>query len=138
VIGGLLVTLAVPKVGIYGPTFGILVAVTLTVVVQIPPLLKQGVRYEFAWDLRHAGLRQVARLLLPNAVAVGMGYASTIVDTRFTSYLPDAASLSALHNAELIQAFPGALMAQAIGKRYCPTWQLRPPAVVMCVCVKRR
>ncbi|MBV9230492.1 MAG: murein biosynthesis integral membrane protein MurJ [Chloroflexi bacterium] len=120
VIGGLLVTLAVPKVGIYGPTFGVLVAVALTVIVQIPPLIKQGVRYEFIWNLRHPGLHQVLRLLIPNSLAVGIAYMGNIVDTRFTSYLPDSASLSALHNAEMIQALPVALLAQAIGQALLP------------------
>src|SRR5437762_13834124 len=69
-IGGLLVTLAFPKVGIYGPTYGVLVAALLQVLIQVPGLLKQGVQYSFIWDLKHPGLHEVLRLLIPNALAV--------------------------------------------------------------------
>ena len=55
-IGGLLVSFAVPGVGIYGPTVGLLVSALLQVGVLVPPLVKQGVRYSFLWNLKHPGL----------------------------------------------------------------------------------
>ncbi|GLV59021.1 lipid II flippase MurJ [Dictyobacter sp. S3.2.2.5] len=119
-IGGLLVSKFVPGVGIYGPTYGTLVAVLLQLVVQLPGLAKQHVRYSFIWDFRHPGLRQVLILLLPNALAVGVAYIGNIIDTHFASYLPDVASLAALHNAEMLQALPVALIGQAIGQSLMP------------------
>ncbi len=119
-IGGLLVTLAVPKVGIYGPTYGIIVAALFQVAVQLPALIKQGVQYSFVWDIRHPGLREVMRLLGPNALAVGVGSVGFLVDTAFISYLPDRASLAAIHNAQMLYALPEALMAQAIGHALLP------------------
>lgn len=120
VILGLVATLLVPKIGIYGPTYGTLLAVGLQMLVLVPGLLKQQVRYSFVWDLHHPGLRQVLHLLLPNALIMGLLYTSTIIDTQFTSYLPDLASLSALHNAEMLQALPAALIGQAIGQSLLP------------------
>ncbi len=120
VIGGLLCTLLFPHIGIYGPTCGTLVAAVLQVIVLIPGLLKQGARYSFIWDLRHPGLRQILLLLLPNAAIMGLLYITTIIDTRFASYLPDTASLSALNNAEMLQALPAALIGQAIGQSLLP------------------
>ncbi|WP_269822474.1 murein biosynthesis integral membrane protein MurJ [Dictyobacter vulcani] len=119
-IGGLLVAKWVPGVGIYGPTYGTLVAVLLQLVVQLPGLFKQNVRYSFVWDFRHPGLRQVLILLLPNALAISVAYIGNIVDTHFTSYLPDSASLAALHNAEMLQALPVALIGQAVGQSLLP------------------
>ncbi|WP_281276395.1 murein biosynthesis integral membrane protein MurJ [Dictyobacter kobayashii] len=119
-IGGLLVAKFVPGVGIYGPTYGTLVAVLLQLVVQLPGLSKQHVRYSFIWDLRHPGLRQVGILLLPNSLAIGVAYIGNIIDTHFTSYLPDSASLAALHNAEMLQALPVALIGQAVGQSLLP------------------
>lgn len=127
-IGGLLVTKLVPGVGIYGPTYGVLVACTLQVLVQIPGLRKQGVRYAFYWDLRHRGLWEISRLLLPNALAVGVSYVALIVQTRFTSYLPDESSLAALHNAEMLEALPQALIGQAIGNSLLPFLALHATA----------
>ncbi len=119
-IGGLLVTLAVPSVGIYGPTVGVLVAAFCQVAVQVPGLVKQGLRYTFLWDIRDAGLRQVMRMLAPNALIVIFGSTAFIIDTAFVSYLPDPASLAAQHNAYLIFYLPVALLAQAIAQAALP------------------
>src|SRR5579859_1985236 len=119
-IGGLLVTLAAPSVGIYGPTVGVLVAAVCQVAVQVPGLVKQGLRYSFIWDIRDAGLRQVMRMLAPNALIVVCGSAAFIIDTAFASYLPDPASLAAQHNAYLIFYLPVALLAQAIAQAALP------------------
>ena len=119
-IGGLLVTKFVPGVGIYGPTYGTLASVLLQLLVQLPPVFKQGIRYSFDWNFRHPGVRQVMVLLLPNALAIGVAYIGNIVDTNFASYLPDHASLSALHNAEMLQALPVALIGQAVGQSLLP------------------
>ena len=119
-IGGLLVTLAIPSVGIYGPTVGVLVAAVCQVVVQVPGLIKQGLSYSFVWDIRDAGLRQVMRLLAPNAAIVVFGSAAFIIDTAFVSYLPDPASLSAQHNAYMLFYMPVALLGQAIAQAALP------------------
>ncbi|HEU0002175.1 MAG TPA: murein biosynthesis integral membrane protein MurJ [Ktedonobacteraceae bacterium] len=119
-IGGLIVTLAIPSVGIYGPTYGVLVAAVCQVAVQVPGLVKQGLSYSFLWDIRDAGLRQVMRLLAPNAAIVVFGSAAFIIDTAFVSYLHDPASLAAQHNAYMLFYMPVALLAQAIAQAALP------------------
>jgi putative peptidoglycan lipid II flippase len=119
-IGGLLVTLAIPAVGIYGPTYGVLAGAICQVLVQLPGLLKQGFNYSFVWDLRHPGLRQVMLLLAPNLLAVGISSIALIVDTAFTSYLPDKSSLSAIHNAHMLFDLPVALLGQTLALAALP------------------
>lgn len=119
-IGGLLFSLAFPKIGIYGPTYGVWVASLLQVGVQIPGLLKQDVRYSLNWNLRDPGLRDVMRLLVPNALSVAVGSAGFLMNTAFASYLSDRASLAALHNAQMLYALPVALISQAIGQALLP------------------
>lgn len=120
VIGGLLITKTIPGVGIYGPTYGVVAAALLQTIVLVPGLIKQGVRYSFTWDLRNTGLHEVLRLLIPNALAIGVASVGSIVDTWFSSYLTDRASLPALHNAEMLQALPAALIGQAISQSLLP------------------
>jgi len=110
-IGGLVVAKLVPSVGIYGPTYGTLVAAALQFLVLMVGLVKQRVRYFFTWDFRNPWLRQVLVLLLPNAMAVGVASMVSIVDTNFSSMLPDPNSLAALQNAQLLQAVPVAIVA---------------------------
>ena len=119
-LAGLLVAKIVPGVGIYGPVYGTLVAVGLQVLVQIPGLMKQGMRYTFTWNLRHPGLRQILILLLPNALALGIASFGNIVDTQFSSQIKDTVSLAALQNAEMLQALPVALIGQAVGQALLP------------------
>jgi len=119
-IGGLLFTLAIPGIGIYGPTYGVLAAAVCQLLVQVPGLLKQRARYIFVWDIRHPGLQEVFRLLGPGALSVAIVSVGFIIDTAFASYLSDQASLSALHNAQLLFALPVALLAQAVAQAALP------------------
>jgi putative peptidoglycan lipid II flippase len=119
-IVGLLVTLLFPKVGIYGPTYGVLLAAAFQVMVQLPGLLKQGARYVFIWDLKNPGLHEVLRLLIPNLLTVGVVGVTSFVETAFASYLPDRSSLAAIHNAHTLYALPVALIGQAIGQALLP------------------
>lgn len=124
IIGGLLVTLAIPGIGIYGPTYGVLIAAACQLLVQVPGLLKQKIRYMFVWDLRHPGLHEVFRLLGPGTLSVAILSIGFIVDTAFTSFLPDNASLAALHNAQMLFALPVALLAQAVAQAALPRMSL--------------
>ena len=119
-IGGVLVSFAVPGVGIYGPTAGLLVSALLQVGVLVPPLLKQGVRYTFLWDLKHPGLYEVLGLLIPSLIAVGLGAAGSIFDTAISSYLPDKGSIAAIANASMLIGLPSVLLAQALGHSLLP------------------
>jgi putative peptidoglycan lipid II flippase len=119
-IGGLLFSLAFREVGIYGPTYGFVAAAICQVVIMLPGLAKEGVRYSFIWDLHHPGLREIMRLLAPNVLAVVITSTGFIVDTAFISYMPDKASLAAAHNAYLLYAFPLALVTQAIAQAALP------------------
>ena len=122
---GLVVSVYIPGIGIYGPTIGVLVASIFQGAIQVPGLLKEGAHYSFIWDLKHQGLRDIMRLLGPNALAIGLVYISFIVDTAVTSYLPDQASLAALHNAQMLVALLLSLLAQALSQAILPQMSLQ-------------
>lgn len=118
-IGGLVVAVIFPGVGIYGPTYGTLAAAALQVLVMVPALVKQGARYSFTWNIRHPGLREVLRLLIPNALAVTIASIAPIIDTNFISAMPNG-WLAALRNAYMLFALPFALFSQAVGQAALP------------------
>ena len=124
-IGGLLVSFAVPGVGIYGPTVGLLVSALLQVGVLVPPLVKQGVRYSFLWNLKHPGLYEVLGLLVPSLIAVGLGAVGAIFDTAIASYLPDKGSIAAIANASMLFGLPSVLLAQSLGHSLLPQISLQ-------------
>jgi putative peptidoglycan lipid II flippase len=119
-IGGLLLSRAIPSLGIYGPTFGLLASGVCQVAIQVPALLKQGVRYSFVWDIKHPGLRDIMKLLGPNVLAVGVGALTTILATTFASYLPDKASIAAMQDALLFYGVPSVFLAQAVSQALLP------------------
>lgn len=119
-IAGLGVTYIWRDVGIYGPTYGVLVASALQGAVMIPALIKQGARYSFIWQLKHPGLREVLRLLIPNMLATALASVAPILDTAFVSFMPDSSSLSALRNAYMLFGLPLALVAQAMAQAALP------------------
>ena len=119
-IGGLLVARYIPGVGIYGPAYGLIATALLQVAVQIPPLVKQGVRYTFTWDVKNPGLREVMRLLGPNVLNVIVASTGAIVITYFASYLHDKTSIAVMHNAYMLFALPLTLVGQTIGNALLP------------------
>jgi putative peptidoglycan lipid II flippase len=58
--------------------------------------------------------------LIPNGLAVGVGYAGFIVDTAFASRAPETAALPAIYNAWLLVGLPIALLGQAVGQSAFP------------------
>src|SRR5207244_9048067 len=72
------------------------------------------------WNPRDPHLREVARLLIPNGLAVGVNYVGFIVDTAFASKAPEVAGLPALYNAWLLVGLPIALLGQAVGQAAFP------------------
>lgn len=119
-IAGLLFSVAIPGVGIYGPTYGVLVTAVLQILIQIWGVMKIGFRYSFTLDIRNKGLHDVMRLLIPNMIGVAISSIGPILDTTYASYLPDKASLAALHNAQLLYAVPLTLLAQTLSQAALP------------------
>jgi putative peptidoglycan lipid II flippase len=119
-IAGMIAARAYPDLGIYGPTLGVVGGAVLQVVILLPGLLGGGVRLRPSWQPDDRRLREVVRLLIPNGLAVGVGYAGFILDTAFASKAPEIAGLPALHNAWLLVGLPIALLGQAVGQSAFP------------------
>jgi putative peptidoglycan lipid II flippase len=116
---GIVASAARPELGIYGPTLGVLAGALLQVAILLPALTG-----EFAFRpglaLGDRRLRQVVRLLVPNGLSVGVGYAGFILDTAFASLAPQTAGLAAITNAWLLVGLPIALLGQAVGQSAFP------------------
>ena len=115
VIGGL-----IPSVGIYGPTFGVILGALLQTAILLPGLRSRGFAYRPALDTKDVNLREVVKLLIPNGLSVGVGYAGFILDTSFASQAREMAGLPAIANAWLLVGLPIALLGQAVGQSAFP------------------
>jgi putative peptidoglycan lipid II flippase len=119
-IAGILAARAAPRLGIYGPTLGVVGGAVLQVLILLPGLLAAGLRLRPAWQPSDRRLREVVRLLIPNGLAVGVAYSGFILDTAFASQATQEAGLAALHNAWLLVGLPIALLGQAVGQSAFP------------------
>jgi putative peptidoglycan lipid II flippase len=119
-IAGIVASALIPGLGVYGPTLGVVGGAVLQVSILLPGLLGRGLRYRPVFDLTDRRLREVGRLLLPNGLAVGVGYAGFILDTAFASRAPEGEALAAIQNAWLLVGLPIALLGQAAGQAAFP------------------
>lgn len=65
---------------VFFATWGVVAGALLQVVVQIPAIIKVGMRYKFSFDYHHPGVIQIGRQMIPRVVNAAMLYVSTFVD----------------------------------------------------------
>lgn len=68
------------NVNVLFATFGVVVGAILQVSIQIPGLLKVGMRYAPTFDWRHPAVIQIGRQMVPRIINAVMLYASIFVD----------------------------------------------------------
>lgn len=122
VISGTLVAMAYPDIGIWGPAWGVVAGSVLQVAVMLPGLAGEDARHRWQpiLDWQDARLREVARLLVPNGLSMGVNYSGWVVEASFASRLSDEASIPALHNGWLVAGLPVTLLGAAIGQAAFP------------------
>ncbi len=64
----------------YYATIGVVLGAILQVGVQVPGVIKVGMRYKFSFDWHHPGVIQIGRQMVPRVINAAMLYVSTFVD----------------------------------------------------------
>lgn len=118
IIGGIL--FLAPRFGVYGLAYGVVIGSLLHLASHFPPLLRQGVRYQPILRLRDPLIGQMARLMGPRILALGVVKVNTLVGTNLASRLGEG-SVSALNFAWVIMQIPETIIATAIATAVFPT-----------------
>jgi putative peptidoglycan lipid II flippase len=105
--------------GIEGVAIGVVIGAALHLLVQVPGLLKQGMRYRFSLDIRNTGVREVLRLMGPRMVGLGVVQISLVVNVVLASYLIEG-SLAFLTIAWTVMMAP-LVLSMAISTAVFPT-----------------
>ncbi|MDE0140858.1 MAG: murein biosynthesis integral membrane protein MurJ [Caldilineaceae bacterium] len=113
--------LLAPVMGIHGLVIGVAAGAVLHLLVQLPALLRQKVRYRFSFRIGDAQVREVARLMGPRVLGLLFVQLNFLVNTILASGLPDG-SLSALNYAWLLMLLPQGIFAQAVATVAFPTF----------------
>jgi putative peptidoglycan lipid II flippase len=75
------------SMGIQGVAVGVAVGAALHLLVQVPGLLAQGMVLRPAFHLQHPGLREVARLMAPRMLGLGVVQINLLVNVILASFL---------------------------------------------------
>ncbi len=106
--------------GVRGLAVGVVAGSALHLLVQVPGLAGVGMRYRFQAQWRDAGVREVARLMLPRVAGLAAAQANFLVAIFFASQMGDE-TISALNYAWLLVMMPLGLFGMAISTAVFPT-----------------
>jgi putative peptidoglycan lipid II flippase len=102
---------------------GLAVSVTIggfcQFLVHLPALWRQGYRLAFRWDLAHAAVRRVGKLMLPATLGISVDQLNTFVDTIIASFMQEGA-VTALYYSNRVMQLPLALFGIALSQVALP------------------
>lgn len=108
-----------PVIGIYGPAIGVVLGSILHLAIQIFPAMRLGFSLKPIWDPRHPAVGEIARLMVPRTLALGIDRIEQFVAVFLTTMLA-AGSLSLFNFARHIYLLPASLFGAAIGQASLP------------------
>jgi putative peptidoglycan lipid II flippase len=113
--------LLVPRYGIHGLVYGVIVGAALHLLVQIPALF----RYQFKWtpalDLQHTGLIDALKLLAPRLLTMLGIQMIVIARDNLASRLDQVGAVTSLTYGWMIMQVPETLIGTAIATAMLPT-----------------
>lgn len=127
----LAIVFLVPRLGIFGLAWGIVIGSLLHLGIQIPGLIRAGMIWFPTLGLGRGGLqggmRELLVLLGPRVVTTNLGSVSRLLTNTIASFLP-AGSISALGYAYSLWQFPETLIGTAIAVAVFPRLAQRAAA----------
>jgi len=113
--------LLVPRFGVVGLAWGVVLGSVLHLVIQLPALIRFPARYKATLGLKEASTRMVGALMLPRLLGVGVVQLNFLVNTILASGMPEG-SLAAITLAFALMIMPQAVLAQSTGIAALPTF----------------
>jgi putative peptidoglycan lipid II flippase len=124
IIGGLLLMKPIehffPGYGIAGFSIGVVLGAFLNFFVQFRALLKIGINYQFSFDTKDEGFRELIILIIPVLIGLGAQQLNLFVNQNLASGLSPGL-LTALRNAQRIMQVPISIFGIAVGVAVFPT-----------------
>lgn len=103
---------------------GVVVGGLLQFLIQVPVLIKKGLKYKATLNFHHPGLIKIGKLMLPALVGLAVLEINIFVDTLLASLLPEG-SVSYLYYGNRLVQFPQGIFAVALGVAILPTLSLQ-------------
>jgi putative peptidoglycan lipid II flippase len=111
----------VPRFGIHGLVYGVILGAALHLLVQIPALIRYQFRWTPALDLRHTGLLDALKLLAPRLLTMLGIQLIVIARDNLASRLDQVGAVTSLAYGWMIMQVPETLIGTAIATALLPT-----------------
>jgi putative peptidoglycan lipid II flippase len=111
----------VPRYGIQGLVYGVILGAALHLLVQIPALFRFNFKWTPALDLRHSGLLDALRLLAPRLLTMFGIQLIVIARDNLASRLDQVGAVTSLTYGWMIMQVPETLLGTAIATAMLPT-----------------
>ena len=115
-----------PRIGVFGVAIGVVVGAVGFLALQIPALLRSGIRYTVSFDPRTPGAAEVGRLLAPRLIGQAAFQINFIAVTNLAWRTGDQ-SVAALNYAWQLMMLPHGVLALSVSTVILPTlsrlWQ---------------
>ncbi len=108
------------KIGIVAFAYGVVAGAFLNFLVQLPALIKVGLKYYPSLDYHNEGFRQVAILTIPVLIGLSVTQFNLFISQHLASGL-DPGSITALSLAQRIMQLPLGIFAMSIAMAVFPT-----------------
>jgi len=111
----------VPRFGIQGLVYGVILGATLHLAIQLPALSRYGFKWTPTLDLKNTGLIDALKLLGPRLLTMGGIQLIVIARDYFASLLGQSGAVTSLAFGYMIMQVPETLFATAIATAMLPT-----------------
>jgi putative peptidoglycan lipid II flippase len=102
-----------PRFGIWGVAYGIIIGATLYILVQLPGLLRAGMRYQPVLGVHDPYVRRIGRLLVPRLIGQSAVQINIIATTSFAALLPGT-QIGALNLAYQLMLLPHGVFVMSL------------------------
>ena len=109
-----------PSLGIYGPTFGVIIGTFFHFLIQLPLARRLGLKYRLVFDWRNRYVKEIGRLMLPRTIGLAVAQIDYTVDVILASLI-STSSLVYFNFAQHLQILPVGLFGAAIAQAALPT-----------------
>jgi len=111
----------VPRFGIHGLVYGVILGAVLHLLIQVPALFKYEFKWTPAFDLRHTGLIEALKLLGPRLLTMFGIQLIVIARDNIASRLGQVGAVTSLTYGWMIMQVPETLLGTAIATAMLPT-----------------
>ena len=111
----------VPRFGIHGLVYGVILGAAMHLLIQIPALFKFGFRWTPSLNLRHTGLIEAMNLMWPRLLTMGGIQLIVLARDNLASRLGQEGAVTSLTYGWMVMQVPETILGTAIATALLPT-----------------